>query len=83
IPNFIGGAIPRANKGEREYYCMTVMTLFKPWCTPANLKDVDSTWDQIFHEHKFTVRQKELISNFNLRYECNNAQDNHYSIMKK
>ncbi|KAJ7784229.1 hypothetical protein B0H16DRAFT_1273780, partial [Mycena metata] len=31
IPNFIGGAIPRADKGDREYYCMTIMTLFKPW----------------------------------------------------
>ncbi|KAJ7914030.1 hypothetical protein B0H13DRAFT_1519483, partial [Mycena leptocephala] len=31
IPNFIGGAIPRADKGDREYYCMSIMTLFKPW----------------------------------------------------
>lgn len=30
IPNFIGGAIPRADKGDREYYCMAIMTLFKP-----------------------------------------------------
>ncbi|KAJ7819661.1 hypothetical protein B0H13DRAFT_1921613 [Mycena leptocephala] len=31
IPNFMGGAVPRADKGDREYYCMTMMTLFKPW----------------------------------------------------
>ncbi|KAJ7122696.1 hypothetical protein C8R43DRAFT_1090749 [Mycena crocata] len=83
IPNFIGGAVPRSDKGDREYYCMTVMTLFKPWRTPADLKDRDSNWDQIFHEHTFTSRQQELIRNFNIRYECNDARDDHYAIMRR
>ncbi|KAJ7836436.1 hypothetical protein B0H13DRAFT_1652104 [Mycena leptocephala] len=75
IPNFMGGAVPRADKGDREYYCMTMMTLFKPWRTPEDLKDTESNWDQIFLEHTFTARQEELIRNFNLRYECNDARD--------
>ncbi|KAJ7123845.1 hypothetical protein C8R43DRAFT_1147864, partial [Mycena crocata] len=83
IPNFMGGAVPRADKGDREYYCMTIMTLFKPWRAPADLKDTESTWDQIFHEHAFTDRQKELMRNFNIRYECNDARDDHYSILRK
>jgi hypothetical protein len=45
IPNFMGGAIPRADKGDREYYCMTMMPLFKPWRSPADLKDAESNWD--------------------------------------
>ncbi|KAJ7914546.1 hypothetical protein B0H13DRAFT_1557711, partial [Mycena leptocephala] len=82
IPNFIGGAIPQPFN-DREYYCMTVMTLFKPWRSPADLKDLDSSWDQIFTEHKFTDRQQELIRNFNIRYECNDARDDHYATMRK
>jgi hypothetical protein len=83
IPNFIGGAIPRSDKGDREYYCMSIMTLFKPWRQPSDLKDNDSTWDQVFHEHTFTGRQKELIRNFNIRYECNDARDDHYNVMRR
>ncbi|KAJ7163699.1 hypothetical protein C8R46DRAFT_901899, partial [Mycena filopes] len=81
IPNFLGGAIPRADKGNREYYCMTIMTLFKPWRTPSDLKDVFSTWDQTFLDHTFTSRQVQLISNFNIR--CNDARDDHFALMKK
>ncbi|KAJ7122510.1 hypothetical protein C8R43DRAFT_847118, partial [Mycena crocata] len=83
IPNFLGGAIPRADKGDREYYCVTMMTLFKAWRTPADLKDSLSSWDETFIEHEFTPREEELIGNFNIRYECNDARDDHYAIMKK
>jgi hypothetical protein len=30
IPNFIGGSLPRRDRGDREYYCTTMLTLFKP-----------------------------------------------------
>ncbi|KAJ7085288.1 hypothetical protein C8R44DRAFT_752888 [Mycena epipterygia] len=83
IPNFIGGAIPRSDKGDRSFYCLTMMTLFKPWRSPADLKDSESTWDQIFNEHDFTPRQNELMRNFNVRYECNDARDDHFTTMKK
>ncbi|KAJ7091657.1 hypothetical protein C8R44DRAFT_587988, partial [Mycena epipterygia] len=72
-----------ADIGDREYNCMTIMTLFKPWRSPSDLKDNDSTWDQILHEHIFTDRQRELIRDFNIRYECNDARDDHYAIMRK
>ncbi|KAJ7437687.1 hypothetical protein B0H11DRAFT_1753413, partial [Mycena galericulata] len=31
IPNFVGGVLPRMDQGDREFYCCTMMTLFKPW----------------------------------------------------
>jgi hypothetical protein len=62
IPNFMGGCVPRADKGHRDYYCATVMTLFKPWRSPADLKDTESSWDQIFTEHTFAPRELELTS---------------------
>jgi len=30
IPNFVGGSLPRCDRGDREYYCATMLTLFKP-----------------------------------------------------
>ncbi|KAJ7781446.1 hypothetical protein B0H16DRAFT_1298763, partial [Mycena metata] len=83
IPNFMGGAIPRSDRGDREYYCMTVLTIFKSWRAPSDLKDKDSTWDQAFNEHVFTARQRELLGHFNLRFECNDARDDHYNTMKQ
>jgi hypothetical protein len=83
IPNFIGGSLPRADKGDRSFYCTTMLTLFKPWRSPADLKDEISTWDQTFKEYDFTNRQSELMKNFNVRYECNDARDDHYAAMKK
>ncbi|KAJ7710363.1 hypothetical protein B0H17DRAFT_900512, partial [Mycena rosella] len=75
IPNFMGGAIPRSDRGDREYYCMSILTLFKPWRKPEDLKDNVSTWDPTFVEHEFSPRQSQLLRNFNLRYECNDARD--------
>ncbi|KAJ7732512.1 hypothetical protein B0H16DRAFT_1328707, partial [Mycena metata] len=83
IPNFMGGAIPRSDRGDREYYCMTIMTIFKAWRAPSDLKDEESTWDQTFNEHVFTARQRELLGHFNLRFECNDARDDHYNTMKE
>ncbi|KAJ7109036.1 hypothetical protein C8R43DRAFT_846393, partial [Mycena crocata] len=83
IPNFIGGAVPRSDKGDRAAYCMTMLTLFKPWREPSDLKDPLSTWDQAFKDHQFTERQTELLRNFDVRYECNDARDDHYAQMQK
>ncbi|KAJ7461247.1 hypothetical protein FB451DRAFT_987086, partial [Mycena latifolia] len=83
ITNFIGGALPRSDKGDRAAYCMTMLVLFKPWRSPADLKDVISTWDQAFKEHEWSARQKELMQNFNVRYECNDARDDHFAQMRK
>jgi hypothetical protein len=54
--NFIGGSLPRSDKGDRAAYCMMMLTLFKPWNSPADLKDEISTWDQAFTEHEFSDR---------------------------
>ncbi|KAJ7086960.1 hypothetical protein C8R44DRAFT_548657, partial [Mycena epipterygia] len=83
IPNFIGGALPRADKGDRAYYCLAMLTLFKPWRSPADIKDPISTWDQSFKEYDFSDRQRQLLANFNVRYECNDARDDHFATLKK
>jgi hypothetical protein len=56
IPNFLGGAIPRSDRGNREYYCMSILTIFKLWRWPQDPKDKISTWDKTFLVHKFSDR---------------------------
>jgi hypothetical protein len=75
VPDFKGGPLPRADKGDREFYCCTMLTLFKPWRTGKELRDESGNWDKAFEEYQFSDRQKELMKNFNIRYECLDAKD--------
>ena len=60
VPNFAGGSLPRCDRGDREYYCATMLTLFKPWRHGKNLKEDDQSWDEAFTNYTFTPRQIEL-----------------------
>jgi hypothetical protein len=83
IPNFAGGSLPRCDRGDREYYCATMLTLFKPWRHGKNLKEDDQSWDEAFTNYKFTPRQTELMRFFNIRYECNDARDDYSKLLKQ
>ncbi|KZV58863.1 hypothetical protein PENSPDRAFT_538112, partial [Peniophora sp. CONT] len=45
IPNFVGGILPRRDKGDHEEYCRTMLTLFKPWTNPMSLKLPAQSWE--------------------------------------
>ena len=83
VPNFIGGTLPRCDQGDHEYYCLTMLTLFKPWRTGHDLKAAEETWEQAFNKYAFLSSQKNLMSNFNLRYECLDARDDYSAQMKE
>ncbi|KDR65593.1 hypothetical protein GALMADRAFT_41664, partial [Galerina marginata CBS 339.88] len=83
VPLFIGGSLPRRDQGDREYYCTTMLTLFKPWHTGYDLKNKNQTWDDAFNEYSFTQQQKKFMDNFNLRYECNDARDDYSAKLDK
>src|SRR6201987_2870563 len=83
VPNFVGGSLPRCDRGDREYYCATMLVIFKPWRELQDLKNSDSTWDEAFNTHDFTPAQTKLMKNFNLRYECNDARDDYSAQLKK
>src|SRR5258705_2672554 len=83
IPNFAGGSLPRCDRGDREYYCTTMLTLFKPWRHGKDLKGDNKTWDEAFTDYKFTPRQIELMKFFNIRYECNDARDDYSKLLKQ
>src|SRR5882762_9268200 len=83
VPNFIGGALPRSDRGDREYYCSTMLTFFKPWRTGKDLKLEDQSWDDAFRTHMFNTRQLDIMKYFNVRYECLDARDDYAAQMKK
>ena len=73
VLNFVGGSLPRCDQGDREYYCATMLTLFKPWRSGKCLKKEDQSFDEAFNSFNFTNQQIQYMKNFNLRYECNDA----------
>lgn len=84
VPNFAGANLPRCDQGDREYYCCTMLTLFKPWRKGSDLKSqMAESWDNIFHRHAFSEEEQCLMKNFNIRYECLDARDDFRSQMKK
>ena len=70
IPNFVGNTLPRHDQGDREYYCSTMLALFKPWRSGLDLRCQSESWDEAFLSHDFSSRQLEVMKNMNIRYEC-------------
>jgi len=83
VPNFMPNSLPRANHGDREYYCCTMLTLFKPWRGGGDLKLKGESWDKSFTNYEFTKRQMQIMNYFNVRYECLDARDDHYAKRAK
>jgi hypothetical protein len=83
IPNFLGGALPRKDQGDSEFYCKTMLMLFKPWRTINDLKDRGSKWEESFNAFSFNVECTKLMQNFNVRYECLDERDDYHAIMKQ
>ncbi|KAF6758493.1 hypothetical protein DFP72DRAFT_759920, partial [Ephemerocybe angulata] len=82
VPHFIGPSLPRRDSGNREDYCCTMLTLFCPWRTGIDLRSAKDTWEETFDKYEFTDRQRTLMENFNMRYECYDARDDYTAIVK-
>ena len=67
VPNFAGANLPRCDQGDREYYCCTMLTIFKPWRKGHDLKiQIAESWDNTFHKHEFNEEEQNLMKNFNV-----------------
>ncbi|KAM6502799.1 hypothetical protein JOM56_002776, partial [Amanita muscaria] len=82
VPNFLGPGLPRRDQGDREYYCATMLAFFKPWRSGRDLKAANESWDEAFVIYNFSDRQRELMDNFNLRYECLDGRDDFHAQMR-
>ena len=83
IADFVGATLPRCDQGDREFYCSTMLALFQPWHSGKDLKQELETWDEAFTNYQFSGYHKQLMSNFNIRYECLDARDDYRAQMKK
>ena len=83
IPNFVGANLPRCDQGNREYYCSTMLVLFKAWRTGNDLRLKDLSWDESFSEYNFSERDVRIMKNSNIRYECLDAHDDYRAQLKK
>ena len=84
VPNFAGANLPRCDKGDREYYCCMMLTLFKPWRSGNDLKESSmSSCEEVFQGHSFRGSEIDMMKNFNVRYECLDARDDFRAQLKK
>ena len=83
IHNFIGPTLPHSGHGDHKYFCMTILMFFVPFWSPTDLKKDDQSWDEAFNMYDFTPRQCQLMSNFNLKYECLDAHNDYYAQLHK
>jgi hypothetical protein len=84
IPNFIGATLPRKDRGDRDYYCLTMLTLFSPWRKGSDLKtDVSVSWHEAFDQHRFSQEHIQLMENFHIKYECLDARDDYRAQLAK
>lgn len=81
IPDFVGATLPRCDQGDCEFYCSTMLALFQPWHSGKDLKQELESWDEAFTRYQFSGFHKQLMSNFNIRYECLDARDDYRAQM--
>ncbi|OCH89706.1 hypothetical protein OBBRIDRAFT_732172, partial [Obba rivulosa] len=77
ILNFVGGSMPRPDRGDHEFYCATMLTLFVPWRTGSDLKQGFATWTEAFAfwQPRLDLLALSIIKNFNALHECRDERD--------
>ncbi|KAJ3729846.1 hypothetical protein C8R42DRAFT_569407, partial [Lentinula raphanica] len=82
VPNFIGPPLPRPDKDDCEYYCCTMLVLYKPWRSGADLKQPNESWHDAFTLYQFSDSANVYIKNMNVRYECLDSRDDFRTQLK-
>ncbi|KAI0698724.1 hypothetical protein C8Q76DRAFT_584676, partial [Earliella scabrosa] len=79
VPVILGDRIPRRDRSEaeREHWARTVLTLFRPWRTPGDLKNETETWIDSYNRQQHLIPQEhqDVIDNMNVLSECKDARD--------
>jgi hypothetical protein len=79
IPLILGPNLPRRDIGDKERYCATMLTLFKPFRSGKDLKNENESWDDAMEKHNFSDQERQWMDNFMLRHECLDARDDYHS----
>ena len=79
IPVVLGNKMPRPDRNdeERQLWARTVLALFQPWRTPADLKEFDEDWIEAYDRQKHCIPPEHMtiIHNMNVLSECRDARD--------
>ena len=75
VPCLMGGSLPRSDRGDRSYFCATMLTLFKPWRSGRDLRTESIDWECAFQSHQFSEQQLKFMKNMEVKYECLDARD--------
>ncbi len=67
VPNLVGETLPRKDKGDKEDYCATMLTLFRPWRSGLDLKQQGESWEDAFQKHRIYRRSASI--NEELQFE--------------
>lgn len=84
VLNFVGRALPRPDKGDREEYCATMLAFFHPagWRCGRDLLPFGYSWSQTFERTVFSPTTLRVMKNMNVMYECLDARDD-YSALRR
>ncbi|KAI0341025.1 hypothetical protein BDW22DRAFT_1304745, partial [Trametopsis cervina] len=74
--NFVGGTLPRRDRGDHETYCRVMLTMFAPqgWRSGIDLRPDARTWGELFDATTFHASHIQIMDNMNLLYECYDAK---------
>ncbi len=79
VPVILGRRIARSDRSdeEREDWARTILVLFLPWRTAADLKEPDELWIDSYtrHERHIPRQHRTIIANMNVLNQCRDARD--------
>ncbi|KAI0355616.1 hypothetical protein OH77DRAFT_1362026, partial [Trametes cingulata] len=84
VLDFCGSRLPRKDRGDREFYCATMLVLFAPrgWRRGRDLLGDHRTWSEAFESEVFSSEHLQVMRNMNALYECSDARDD-YSAQRR
>jgi len=83
VHKILGGSLPKMESADEYYYYLTMLTLFKLWRESIDLKGDSNTWKEIFDNHIFEERHRQIMKYMNLKHKCINSLDDFNSQRKK
>ncbi|TFK85158.1 hypothetical protein K466DRAFT_495261, partial [Polyporus arcularius HHB13444] len=78
VPVMLGKRIARNDRSgeERESWARTILVLFVPWRTPADLKVMGESWTAAYDRQQQHIppQHRSIIANMNVLNECRDAR---------
>ncbi|KAL6309553.1 hypothetical protein BKA93DRAFT_723263, partial [Sparassis latifolia] len=82
ILNFVGGSLPRNDKGDLNEYGKTMLTFFSPggWHDGKDIIHGRCSWKSAFDSTSFAGEHVQIMKHMHVLYECLDARDDYSTI---